>query len=598
MRNVGNIRSALDRALELLHVDASAAQELAEQARAALDVLLDETLESVARKSLLSEQLRAETVLAICMSLSGQLHRSIQRGLFLLDQTSTVADLSTRARLLNMLGVNHDILEQHDEALAFYRQCLTIQRQLGDNDAIARVLGNIGVVYSRLGDDLLALEHLEEAIQLGGERPGRQARHTLNASISHRRLGALETAERLLDYAEEHARQANHQHTLTYILVNRADLLESCGKTDAALETLRSALISAQELPRLRLNALLKMALLLKDIDINAAAELAHQGLAVAADQDAVEAHAQLHELLSNLASSAGDYRSAFEHHRQMHTIRSVLFQNAQDVRIANLRAVHELERMKRERDWLAREREVLSESTARLVELDHERKELLSITAHEIRSPLTLVSLIADELCTEDLSSSDLQYAGKRLTGASTRILSIIDKLLSARALEVGGRDLTLQVLNPADVLSQVLALLRPLAARKSIRINTESDPNLQILADPISLEQVLDNLISNAIKFSPPGSLIEIVCEELVESVSVSVLDSGPGLQPQDQERLFQKYARLSARPTGDEPSTGLGLYISHQLIKQMHGEIFARNCTLGGAQFTFTLPAPKPS
>jgi signal transduction histidine kinase len=596
LETIEDIRAALDRATERLHADASEAQQLATAARSAAEALQRDP--AVPDSALRTERLRAETILAICMSINGQIHQSIQTGLALLEHT-TDTDLSTRARLLNMLGVNYDLLEQHDDALEEYIRCLAIQRALGDSDAIARVLGNIGVVYSRIGDERRALEHLQEAIQIGqgsGEDPGRLARHTLNAAISLRRLGQPGAAAVALSDAEHLARQAGHQHTLAYILLNRCDFSLESGDTAAALADLDAAEALASRLPGLRGTLQLKRARALRGADRDAAIEAARSGLVAAGEQDASENLAQLHELLSELHEEAGDYKTALHHHRLLLDTRSALILRAQDTRIANLQNAHELERTRRERDWLIREREVLSELNARLVDLDRDRKELLSIAAHDIRSPLSLVSVVADLMSLNSILPDEIAVTGVRLKAACNRTLAIIDNLLSVRALETGERDLKLQTLDPIPVLSAVLTLLRPIAARKSIHIQSRTPDRTSILADSISLEQILDNLINNAIKFTPPGGQIQIQIEPGADTVSFIVRDTGPGLRESDQHRLFQKYARLSARPTGGEPSTGLGLYITRQLVELMSGNISARNTEQGGALFQVTLPCAR--
>ncbi|MFT5683840.1 MAG: signal transduction histidine kinase [Myxococcota bacterium] len=612
MRSIEDIQVTLDTAMDHLHADASEAQRLASEARSAVDVLLAST--DGPRSALQEAGLRAEVILAICMSISGQIYHSIQTGLSLLERASE-ADAGLRARLLNMLGVNYDILEQHDEALEQYTRCLALQRSHGDSEAVSRVLGNIGVVYSRIGDEPRALKHLKEAIEIGqrsGAAPGRLARHTLNAAISLRRLGRQEEAATALADAERYAGEAGHSHTLAYVRVNRSDFHVEAGRFDDALTDIEAAMDSADRLPGLRGTLFHKKASILRRTDRIAAIATALSGLEEAGNHDATETLAQLHELLSELYEEGDDFKTALHHHRLLHATRSALILRAQDARIANLQAVHELERTRRERDWLMREREVLSETNVRLVDLDRERKELLSIAAHDIRSPITLVSVLADLMSIGGMPPEEVIQTGIHLKGACKRTVAIIDKLLSVRALETGERDLKLQRLDPVPVLNAVLELLRPIANRKSIRIHTRTEENLTILADPISLEQVLDNLISNAIKFSPAGGLIHVEVEALVGGVSFIVRDSGPGLTEADHKRLFQKYARLSARPTADEPSTGLGLYITRQLIELMSGDIYARNVDrnvdrsagrdtrrdvgLGGAVFQVTLPTPS--
>ena len=116
---------------------------------------------------------------------------------------------------------------------------------------------------------------------------------------------------------------------------------------------------------------------------------------------------------------------------------------------------------------------------------------------------------------------------------------------------------------------------------------------------ADAAALNQVLDNLLSNAIKFSPPGKQIRVtVCSPGTRYVECQVQDEGPGFSEDDKTRMFRRYGRLSARPTGGEPSTGLGLSIVKKLVLAMHGELACESTPGKGATFTFRLPRAATS
>ena len=596
VRSIEEVRSTLELATERLHADAAQAEQLAQESIRAIGGLREAA--GAPNAQLNSEHLRAECILAICLSIGGQIHDSIEKGVQLLERSEAPTDAPTRARLLNMLGVNHDILEQHDEALKYYSRCLALQRSLGDHSAISRVLGNIGVVYSRVGDESRALQHLQEAIELGqhsGAEAGRLARHTLNAAISLHRLDRNNEASDTLDVAERYARHAGHTHTLAYILVNRSDFLLKAGDQRAALATLQAAMASSTKLPNLRSMLHYKIASLLRGGDRPAAIAIAEHGLREARGHDVTESIALLHELLSEVHEEEGRYKTALHHQRSLQDIRATLLLRDQEARIANLQAIHDQEQTRRERDWLAREREAFAQSNARLVELSRERQELLSIAAHDIRTPLTLVSVVADLLAMGDHPRGEMVQHAKRLKSACTRTMAIIDNLLSARALETGQRNLKPQPIDPIPIIESVLTLLRPLAARKGIQVMTNiAVPSLlTVLADPISLGQILDNLISNAIKFTQPGGRVMVEVEASPREVQFSIHDSGPGLTQSDHQRMFQKYGRLSAKPTGDESSTGLGLYITQQLVLQLNGAIVATDNQPTGTTFQVTLP-----
>jgi len=113
-------------------------------------------------------------------------------------------------------------------------------------------------------------------------------------------------------------------------------------------------------------------------------------------------------------------------------------------------------------------------------------------------------------------------------------------------------------------------------------------------VQADAAALNQVLDNLLSNAVKFSPPGKQIRVTVREPgARYVECQVQDEGPGFTLEDKARMFRRYGRLSARPTGGEPSTGLGLSIVKKLVLAMHGELACESVAGTGTTFAFRLP-----
>jgi two-component system sensor histidine kinase/response regulator len=113
-------------------------------------------------------------------------------------------------------------------------------------------------------------------------------------------------------------------------------------------------------------------------------------------------------------------------------------------------------------------------------------------------------------------------------------------------------------------------------------------------VQADGVALNQVLDNLLSNAIKFSSPGKQVRLtVCPPGARHVECQVQDEGPGFSEKDKTGMFRRYGRLSARPTGGEPSTGLGLSIVKKLVLAMHGELACESKPGNGATFAFRLP-----
>ncbi len=129
--------------------------------------------------------------------------------------------------------------------------------------------------------------------------------------------------------------------------------------------------------------------------------------------------------------------------------------------------------------------------------------------------------------------------------------------------------------------------------ATPKGTRIQFQPIVPGAVYADPLRLRQVIDNLVSNAVKYSPPGSVVRVGLQRLDQGWRIAVQDQGPGLTLTDRQRLFQDFARLSARPTGGEKSVGLGLAIVRRIVEAHGGQVGADSEPGQGAVFWFTLP-----
>jgi two-component system sensor histidine kinase/response regulator len=194
-------------------------------------------------------------------------------------------------------------------------------------------------------------------------------------------------------------------------------------------------------------------------------------------------------------------------------------------------------------------------------------------------------------------------QYHDQRLMTLSGNLLHTSAQSLSfvkeylANAASDQGFVPKLDVVNLVDAASRVIGRYQEAAQRKELQIQTDfADGAPAVTADSSALDQVLDNLLSNALKFSPPGKNIFVSVRPANGLVECVVRDEGPGFSEADKARMFRRYGRLSARPTAGEPSTGLGLSIVRKLVQNMNGEINCDSKEGQGAAFTFRLPRPK--
>lgn len=226
----------------------------------------------------------------------------------------------------------------------------------------------------------------------------------------------------------------------------------------------------------------------------------------------------------------------------------------------------------------------------------NHLKNEFLGIAAHDLRNPLTSIMGYADAM-RDDLKQGLLREGHEddltQIVKSSQNMTELINDLLDISAIESGNLRLSLENMDLIPLLDACILRYRKLAQRKGILVDYKPDANTCFVqGDARRLTEVLDNLLSNAVKFSFANGTVALLTEARPDSVHVHVQDSGPGLREQDFKNLFMTFKKLSARPTGGESSTGLGLSIAKKIVEYHGGQLWATNLPARGAQFSFSL------
>lgn len=220
-------------------------------------------------------------------------------------------------------------------------------------------------------------------------------------------------------------------------------------------------------------------------------------------------------------------------------------------------------------------------------------KSSLLARVSHEFRTPLTvIIGYCAILRRTRASSVSPLAAeAVDRIDDAGQRLLTLVEEVLDVAKMDAGHLDLQLEQVDLTDLVSRTIEELRPLAARKRLTITSDLAATT-VQADPNRLLQVIHNLSSNAIKFTPEGGRVRLVTEAQDGEVRISVIDTGVGIAPGDQARVFDEFSQLEIEPSNE--GTGLGLSIARRLVSA-HGGRTEVESTLGeGSRFTVVLPA----
>ena len=235
---------------------------------------------------------------------------------------------------------------------------------------------------------------------------------------------------------------------------------------------------------------------------------------------------------------------------------------------------------------------ERLAESNEQLVALNREKTEFLGMASHDLKNPLTTVISYA-QLLEHNRRPEDVPRFAGSIYAAGKRMLHLITNLLDANAAEEGRFSCKLERCQINHLIGQSLEHNQLNAARKKIALASPEESELWARADLSTTVQILDNLISNAVKYSPSGTTVRVRTSARDGQIAIAVEDEGPGLTAEDQTRLFQKFTRLSAQPTGGESSTGLGLSIAKRLAEAMSGSVECESVPGRGATFTLRLP-----
>ncbi len=246
------------------------------------------------------------------------------------------------------------------------------------------------------------------------------------------------------------------------------------------------------------------------------------------------------------------------------------------------LRLKRRLDERKREIEHLQREQEI--------------KDRFFHIASHDLKGPLSNIRIAQYYL--RNLVGDDPDAANV-LDSIETIIESmqeVVDDFLDTAALQQGALKLNFEAVQVEELLWEVVTQTSMSAQRKDIALIVGQALG-SVRADAGLAQQILGNLVSNAIKYSPLGSAVTLSAEITGEKVRIRVADQGPGIPEGERDQLFQAFAKLSARPTGGESSTGLGLWVASQLAAVHQGAVGAEFPAEGGSIFWVELPASKP-
>ena len=242
--------------------------------------------------------------------------------------------------------------------------------------------------------------------------------------------------------------------------------------------------------------------------------------------------------------------------------------------------------------------KERLENQSERLKRANSFKGEVLGTVAHDLKNPLGVIlgraEMLKELLSKKDLPEKQARDQIEHIRQSARRLTAMVEDLIAdarADAVDISVRSYTLDL---GVLVTEVSEHNRKLALGKEQDLDVAVEPGLFVRGDTERLREAVDNLISNAVKYSPLGGRIEVSLAQEDDEALIRVADDGPGLSPEDKARVFGRFQRLSAKPTAGESSTGLGLSIAKRIIDLHNGRIFVESRgASGGAVFAIALP-----
>ncbi len=250
---------------------------------------------------------------------------------------------------------------------------------------------------------------------------------------------------------------------------------------------------------------------------------------------------------------------------------------------------------IQKQHDEIAAKNEELALKNETLEELNIEKNNTLSVVAHDLKAPLSnmqgLVELI--KLQKENLTPEQLQYL-EMISQVAADTANMVDVMLDVHKIESELHELALHEYDAVELVAKSVAIHEPAAKLKKVNISfTHPDEPLPINTDKHYFQQIISNILQNAIDFSPEGGTVKVDLRKQDNLMQVSIMDEGPGISQADQKRLFSSYKKLEGEGTAGK-SSGIGLVIVMRLLEKLHGKIDVDSTEGVGSTFVVSFPA----
>lgn len=533
---------------------------------------------------------------------------SVESHLEELKLAEKLGDYSLLARTHAALGSTYLRFGQTEDALFHFKQGLELVRKTDDKEQLGNLLNNLGNYYITIRDFDRAQEIHLQALKLREQQGNKRGiadsltNLGLVAEARHQYATALDYLHRALAIYQPLGLKRYLANTHRRI----ATTLRSSGRADEALPYLKTALLIAEPLGSPEVLATIYQELALTQEARGEFAEAlryerlrAQENEVIRNEQDRL----RMDELRTRYAAEQRELEITLlkrEQELQTAEIRRRRFQNIAVIAglglgLAVLSALFLVQwtRLKTARKLHS----ATDEARTRAEQAERLKSRLLLMASHDLKVPLTALNATADLIAKTADDPASVKRLAESMSADTAHMRTLVRDFLDAVAIEDGNLQIRPALLNLSELAGAVVETLQTVAATKAqtLALHTSSSPLSLVHADGNRLRQIFENLVGNALKFTPRQGSITVTLGQEQGWVFCEIKDTGPGLTPADFAKIFAPFQSLSAKPTGvGDESTGLGLFIARELLALQGGKLEVQSQPGHGAVFRVLLPA----
>jgi signal transduction histidine kinase len=499
---------------------------------------------------------------------------------------------------LTISGISQSALGDHSRGLDSHYKSLKLCQEISDTKGERHSLMQIGLSYLGNKETSLALEYLTQAYEMAMKEGDRRELASVTGN-----LGNLYVILQEYDKAIEHYNNCKiiFEELDRPIEVGRAHLniaigLGASGKYDSALESVNKALpifIKHNRKEQICYSYSTMGSIYGDQKDNEKAMEYLEKALQIGEQYNLKQILENIYGAISDTAANMEDYKKAYEFYLKYHDSVAARLNKSSEVKTRYLNVAHKVDTLKKESDELSAKNAELKELNERLTVLNLEKNEFLGIAAHDLKNPLSSISLSASTIkkYLGVFPKEKIEQHLDKIAETSSRMKNIVTNLINMNAIEAGEYIVKKDTIDLTALLNYIVEDFQHRASNKNIEIVLTADEDVKIITDENAVYSILDNLISNAVKYSSEGSYVFVKLLK-TDKVTIKIKDNGLGIKESEKERVFRKFSRMSNKPTGGENSTGLGLSIVKKLTELIDGKIIFESEYGKGTEFIVEL------